>query len=436
MHKKQQFGNLLSSTLSRVATAAMGIIFVLALTFILIQSAQAQTFKVIYNFTGGSDGLEPQAGLTIDKAGSLYGTAIVGGRGGYGTVFKLAHVNSGWIFTTLYSFTDGSDGAQPRARLVFGPDGSLYGTTTQGGGGNGCGGQGCGTIFRLRPAATACKTALCPWSETVLYRFTGALDGGEPSGAVTFDQAGNIYGTTAQGGPQSGNCFLGSCGTVYKLTSSNGNWTESVLYSFAGGTDGQWPVGSVIFDSAGSLYGSTNGGGFSDGSYGYGTVFQLTPSAHDWSETILHAFQGGNDGQGQQDSPILDRSGNLYGTTAGGGVSDGGKVYELTPSNGSWTLTTLYDLTGKAGPGGGVIMDAAGNLYATTQLDGVYKKGSAFKLTPSNNAWMYTSLHDFAGGRDGKLPYCSLAMDANGNFYGTTSEGGTHGYGVVFEVTP
>jgi uncharacterized repeat protein (TIGR03803 family) len=400
------------------------------------QTIHAQTLTVIYNFTGGSDGLEPQAGLTIDKAGNLYGTAIVGGRGGYGTVFKLTHINSGWIFIPLYSFTGGNDGAQPRARLVFGPEGSLYGTTIQGGGGNGCGGQGCGTVFKLRPAPTACKTALCQWSETVLYRFAGALDGGEPSGAVTFDQAGNIYGATAQGGPQSRNCFLGSCGTVYKLTPLNGGWTESVLYSFAGGTDGQWPVGSVIFDSTGNLYGSTNGGGLSGGSYGYGTIFQLIPSGSSWSETILHAFQGGNDGQGQQDSPIFDKSGSLHGTTAGGGTGGGGTVYELKPSNGVWTLTTLYDLTGTAGPGGGVIMDAAGNLYATTQLDGVHQQGSAFKLTPSNNAWTYTSLHDFTGGGDGKLPYCSLTMDASGNLYGTTSQGGTYGYGVVFEITP
>ena len=441
MHSKGRFPNAIFGASPRPEGAALAImllflIFVLLFITLAAQPAQAQTFTVIYNFTGGSDGLEPQAGLTIDKAGNLYGTAIVGGRGGYGTVFKLAHINSGWIFTPIYSFTGGNDGAQPRARLVFGPDGSLYGTTTQGGGGNGCGGQGCGTVFRLRPAPTACKTALCPWSETALYRFTGTLDGGEPSGAVTFDKAGNIYGATAQGGPQSGNCFLGSCGTVYKLTPSNGSWTESVLYSFAGGTDGQWPVGSVIFDSAGNLYGSTNGGGFSGGSYGYGTIFQLMPSGSSWLETILHAFQGGTDGQGQQDSPILDKSGNLYGTTAGGGTSGGGTVYELTPSNGGWTLTTLYDLAGTAGPGGGVIMDAAGNLYATTQLDGVYGQGSAFKLTHSDNAWIYNSLHDFTGGSDGKLPYCSLAMDASGNLYGTTSQGGTYGYGVVFEITP
>jgi uncharacterized repeat protein (TIGR03803 family) len=192
----------------------------------------------------------------------------------------------------------------------------------------------------------------------------------------------------------------------------------------------------VIFDGAGNLYGSTNGGGPYGGSYGDGTIFQLTPSGSGWSETILHAFHGGSDGEGQQDSPIL-RSGNLYGTTAGGGTGGGGTVYELTPSNGSWTFTTLYDLTGTVGPGGGVIMDPAGNLYATTQLDGVYGQGSVFKLTPSNDGWTYTSLHDFTGGSDGKLPYCNLTMDTSGNLYGTTSEGGANGYGgVVFEITP
>ena len=419
-------------------TAALALAIVLALTLVLAQSARAQTYQVIHNFTGGKDGLIPETGLTIDKAGNLYGTTIAGGGagGGYGTVFKLTHKNSGWVFTPLYSFAGGNDGADPQARVVFGPDGSLYGTTAEGGGGNGCGGQGCGTVFRLRPASTACKTALCPWSETVLYKFTGALDGGEPYGAVTFDKAGNIYGTTAQGGPQSGNCFLGSCGTVYKLTPANGSWTESVLYSFAGGNDGQWPVGSVIFDGAGNLYGSTNGGGPYGGSYGYGTVFQLAPSGSGWAENILYAFHGGSDGQAPLDSPILDESGNLYGTNAGGGTGGGGTVYQLTPSNGNWTLTTLYGFTGSAGPYGGVIMDAAGNLYGTTQLDGAYGQGSAFKLTPSSGSWTYTSLHDFTGGSDGGLPGCTLTFDASGNLYGTTTEGGANQYGVVFEITP
>jgi uncharacterized repeat protein (TIGR03803 family) len=151
-----------------------------ALTVIATKLAQAQTFKVIYTFTGGQDGGGPNAGLTMDRAGNLYGTASGGGAHGYGTVFKLAPKGSGWIFTPLYSFQGGTDGANPIARVIFGPDGSLYGTTTDGGNSSCQRGPGCGTVFKLQPSPTACKTALCPWKETVVYRFTGGSDGANP----------------------------------------------------------------------------------------------------------------------------------------------------------------------------------------------------------------------------------------------------------------
>ena len=165
----------------------------------------APRFGLIHSFVGSNDGAVPYAGLTMDQAGNLYGTTF-GLGSGYGTVFRLKRTAGGWIFNPLYSFTGGSDGAGPEARLVFGPDGSLYGTTTFGGGGS-CTGvfDGCGTIFRLRPSATPCKSVLCPWTETVLYRFSGGSDGLYPMyGALVFDKAGNMYGTTYAGGVHAG----------------------------------------------------------------------------------------------------------------------------------------------------------------------------------------------------------------------------------------
>ena len=203
----------------------------LMLTILGTQTAQAETFNVLYNFTGGTDGSSPYAGLTMDSTGSLYGTTLAGGAG-FGTVYKIAKSGSSWIFTTLYTFAGGSDGASPRSRIVIGPDGNLYGVTFAGGG-QGCGVRGCGTVFQVRKS---CPTGpICHWTETVLYRFTGGSDGGEPTGDLLFDAAGKLYGTTQIGGkPHS--CSTLGCGTVYKLTQSGGSWTESVLYQFQGVT--------------------------------------------------------------------------------------------------------------------------------------------------------------------------------------------------------
>ena len=198
------FGASLRPHSATVAILLMLLFFLLVLLLVLLtpQPAQAQTFKVIYNFTGGQDGGAPGAGLTMDRAGNLYGTATGGGSSGNGTVFKLSHKGSGkgsgWVLAPLYSFQGGNDGATPIARVIFGPDGSLYGTTTYGGI-QGCrfGYDTCGTVFKLQPPPVACKTALCPWTETVLYRFTGGSDGGHPqNGDLLFDQSGTLYGTT------------------------------------------------------------------------------------------------------------------------------------------------------------------------------------------------------------------------------------------------
>ena len=209
-----------------ISRVVISISIACALAVLLAQLTQAQTFTVLHNFTS-QDG-ESYAGLTIDASGNLYGTTLGGGDAGYGTVFELRHLNSGWVFTPLYAFTGGNDGAGPFSRVIFGPEGSLYGTTTAGGGGS-CSSvyyyPGCGTVFRLRRPATACKTALCSWTETVLYRFTGGTDGAYPYGDVIFDRAGNIYNTGLLGGSY-------GFGVVYELTARGQYRRLRVLYSF------------------------------------------------------------------------------------------------------------------------------------------------------------------------------------------------------------
>ncbi|MGO9516521.1 MAG: choice-of-anchor tandem repeat GloVer-containing protein [Candidatus Korobacteraceae bacterium] len=454
MHKRQQFPNLIFGASLRPEDAALAImlllpflIFVMLFMTLTAQTAQAQTYKVIYTFTGGADGATPYAGVTLDKAGNLYGTAFFGGDlacdapNGCGTVYKLTHKGSGWTFNPLYSFAGGSDGAGSSARVIFGPHGTLYSTTWMGGTGTNCsyggGATSCGTVFNLRPFPSVCKTGLCPWMETVLYDLTGyPNDGGLPFfGDLLFDQAGNAYGTTYEGGG-SDLCGGDGCGTVYQLTPSGSGWTEGVLHSFTGPPDGENPYSGVIFDQAGKLYGTTSSGGTGGG----GVVYQLTPSESGWTEKVLYNFQGGPDGAAPIAGLIFDQSGNLYGATFSGGGNGGGTVFKLTPSGGTWTYSALYYLSGPparvCGPEGTLVMDGAGNLYGTTLCDGIYSFGSVFKLTPSGGSWSYTSLHDFTNGSDGRYPYSNVAFDANGNLYGTASAGGSQGFGVVWQITP
>ena len=256
----------------------------------------------------------------------------------------------------------GNDGAQPEARVVFGPDRTLYGTTAAGAG-TACNGNGCGVVFNLKPSPTACVTALCPWMETVPYRFTGGSDGGYPySEAVSFDQSGNLYGTTVLGGLD---CFFRGCGVAYKLTpSGGGHWSESVLYTFSLGSDGAYPVAGLVFDRAGDLYGTTSG--YTNGNEApYGTVYELTPSGMGWTEKTLYTFQGTSDGGTPVAGLIVDQMGTLSGATTSYGAGGGGTVFKLTQSGGTWTLQNLYSFAGplNGGPQASLAMDAAGNLW-------------------------------------------------------------------------
>ena len=418
---------------------ALAVALLWALTMVAMQPAQAQNFTVLHNFTGGSDGAYPSAGLTSDSAGNLYGTTYGTTQYGgvdYGTVFKLARHGSGWLLVPLYTFQGGNDGAVPAAEVIFGPDGALYGTTIFGGGGacrSGTGVLGCGTVFRLVPPSTPCRTTSCPWTETILYRFQAGSDASNPVSRVTFDHSGKLYGTTDSGGT-SGH------GTVYELQHSNGSWSESILYSFSPGPDGMNPAAEVLLDGAGNLYGTAPQGGQGCSGLGCGVVYELSHSPNGWTETVLYSFSGGNDGGDPYGGLIFDAAGNLYGTTLYGGTNNpGGTVFELTPSNGSWTFTTLYSLYGNQGPVATLAMDRAGNLYGTASGD-PSGSGSAFELERSGGSWTFNELHVF-GGSDGAYVYGAPLVDSAGNVYGTANAGGESqnciggGCGTAWEIT-
>jgi hypothetical protein len=383
--------------------AADVLVGLLLFAFGLPAAAGAQTLTVLHMFTGGSDGTEPYAGLTTDRGGNLYGTTGYGGYtggncgGGCGVVFKLTQHGSNWLLDPLYAFHGGSDGATPVARVVFGPDGALYGTT-YGGGGTGCGGSGCGTVFRLQPPASSCSSFPCPWRETVLYRFTGGSDGGTPDfGDLAFDASGNIYGTTAIGGRT--NRCSGGCGVVFELMRNGQSWTESVLYSFTGGLDGSDPLSGLTFDRAGNLYGTNS----------QGSAYELSPTESGWVETTLISYLAEPVG-----GLAFDNAGNLYGTTIFGGNQSAGNVFELIPGGNGWTYAQIYSVVGYGnGPYDTPVFDSAGNLYVASS---------------------------FSGG----LPIGNVVLGANGTMFGTTVEGGNQnglcagqgGCGVVYEITP
>lgn len=307
----------------------------------------------------------------------------------------------GVTFTVLHDFNcNEQDGAGPGAGLSTDQAGNLYGAT-EGGGTNGL-----GTVFKLTNMGSG-------WDYAVLYNFQGSPNGATPEASVSVALDGSLYGTTAGGGNT--NC-LPYCGTVFNLTPPL--WTETSIFHFSP-SGGTWPRSDLVFDQTGNIYGTTLSGGNVCFVRGCGVVYELTPSNAGWTETVLHkftpTFNGNSDGVG----PV------------------GGTIFELKPSSGTWTFTILYSLPRQGnGPMGRLAIDPAGNLYGMSYGNGAYGAGAAFKLTSSGATWIYTSVHDFTGGSDGKSPIGHLTLRTNGKLYGTTYSGGACGAGVVFEISP
>jgi uncharacterized repeat protein (TIGR03803 family) len=385
---------------------------------------------VLYSFPGGGSGVNPYAGLVADSTGALYGTTGQGGNStgcslgsGCGTVFMLSPPS--WTPTVLYSFQGSSvgDGSGPQAGLVFDKKGNLYGTTASGGA------NGSGTVFELTPPAVAGGN----WTEAVLYSFKGGSDGANPASGVIFDLT-TLVGTTPVGGSS-------NFGTVFQLTPPKKKglpWTEAILYNFTGRADGGKPYGGLVL-KAKALYGTTLDGGPSS----QGAVFELAPPAvagGAWTESIVYGFTGGKDGGKPYAGVIFGKNGVLCGTTGLGG-SGYGVVFELTPKAGSpWTESVLYTFGG--GPDGaypryGVVTDTAGKLYGTTGV-GATNSGVVFALTPTAKKalpWPESVLWTFTGSSDGGDTTAGVILNG-GVLYGTTSLGGLYGKGTVFSVAP
>jgi uncharacterized repeat protein (TIGR03803 family) len=412
----------------------------------------ASKYKTLYVFNNDSGGRLPTAGLVFDRTGNLYGTTRFADYGNPGAVFELKpNSKGGWAESLLYVF-NGNDGSLPYAGLTVDKAGNLYGTTSQGGANN------AGTAFRLTLRRDGSWTESALYSFCAL---SNCNDGSYPLAGLILDQAGNVYGTTSQGGDSGNPCgnYYGSCGTVFKLTpTKDGGWAESVLYRFCSLTncgDGLYPLAGLIFDQAGNLYGTTSAGGANGG----GTVFKLTPTVDGgWTENVLYSFcpvYSCSDGLSPVAGLIFDTSGTLYGTTNYGGdamCNEGqgpgcGTVFKLTPSHdGSWAESVLHSFGGGGGayPLAGLVFDATGSLYGTTIYGGDFNKcpslgcGVVFKLTHDRGEWKETVLHAFFDD-PGAFPYGGVTFDSFGNLYGTTfGEGGGDRptYGSVFKIAP
>ncbi len=327
----------------------------------------------------------------------------------------------------IYSFAGDEDGEYADTDLVIDSSGNLYGSTVQGGD------FGSGTVFELSPSAAG-------WTHTVLYSFTGGADGGEPYKGVTLGPDGNLFGTAGVGGLYTGPCIDTGCGVIFKLTRSGGAWTQTVIHSFTGTNgDGYGPGAGVTVDGHGDVFGMTPTGGAN----GYGIVFELQPGASgDWTEKVIHTFAGGTDGiGGSAGRLVLDAAGNVFGVCTAGGANGAGVVFGLTPTKpGEWTETILYTFKGEPSSGfpyGALVADAKGNLYGTAYYAGRYGMGAIYRLSLRNGDWVETWLYSLKSGADGNSPISTLAADAAGNLYGTTSAGGSPkcGCGVIFKLT-
>lgn len=444
----------------------------------LATSAYAQwNEQVLYSFQGGTDGSTPIGAVAFDQQGNLYGATRSGGSAsclgpfGCGTVLELSPAQNGdsWTETILHVFQGSAfgDGAAPLGGLVMDSAGNLYGTTGYDGNGQ-CAlfGSvvGCGTVYEVSPPQQPGGA----WTEKVIYNLQGGTDGYSPQGDLVFDKAGNLYGATLFGGGRGTNCNIlygGNCGTIFELSppkTKGGAWTEKVLHSFSSAGlwsvfgDGAEPNGGLILDDQGNLYGTTYFGGYAlghcnggVGGTGCGTVFMLArpEGAGEWSEAVLHNFLGDPDGAGPLAGVVADQTGNLYGTTYGGGDSAQGTAFQLMRpgnSNQLWTENVLYRWSGLNGvlPSGPVLIDPRdGHLYVTAAGGGTSSGGTLSKLQdPAGEGWTDIVLYDFIGGGtnpahpDSKLVFRSDALYSTSLWGGTGSCQG--GCGTVYKIWP
>jgi uncharacterized repeat protein (TIGR03803 family) len=391
-------------------------LFVLALSLV---TATATTTNVIFSFEG-DNGEYADTDLETDGAGNIYGTTVLGGDHGSGTVFQLSPTHSGWVQTVLYSFIGGADGGEPYKGVSIDRQGNLYGTAVTGGSG-GCEG-GCGVVYKLTNSGGS-------WTQTVIHAFTGGDDGSGPGARVTVDSDGNVYGMTPTGGTY-------GVGTIYKIHPQGGSWTFQVIHAFTGGADGSSGSAGRMFLSNRRLYGAATTGG----AYGSGVVFELTPTpVGEWDFKTLYSFRGQPDGSFPYGA-LLRVSGKLYGTTYYGGENGIGSVYELSPrQSGEWSERVIYSFqNGSDGnsPISNIVRDNAGNLFGTTS-EGGSGSGAIFKLSPTGGGqWTESVVHAFAGPPDGGFSYNGMVVDRFGNFYGATVHGGTDDDGCVYQFTP
>jgi uncharacterized repeat protein (TIGR03803 family) len=410
--------------------------------------ASAASETVLYSFESVGTASTPEAGLIADGTGAFYATTSQGGasygRTGAGTVFKITPPVPGeksWTESPVANL-DGADGRTPKGGLVIGADGALYGTAY------GVIDDLHGTVFKLTPPAVG-QTG---WTETVLHRFGGKNDGDYPQGTLLWGADGALYGTTSQGGGLGGGSGGGTVFKLTPPSVGRSAWTETVLHEFGGPNDGWGPAGGLVADASGALYGIARlGAGIGCQGAGCGAVFKLTPPAagkKTWTERLLHRFEGGVDGSDPLGTLVTDAGGALYGTTyAGGGTGCGGNgcgtVFRLTPLNvgkTSWHETVLYRFKGTngAGPQAGLLSGTDGVFYGTTMNGGSENGGTVFRLTPpavGKISWGLSVLHEFTGA-DGAFPTAGLVADAKGVLYGTTREGGDKDLGTVFRVVP
>ena len=408
----------------RILTRVLNLFIALALTVVFAQPARAQTESVIYsNFvTGSGVGGGPYTGLIADSAGNLYGAA--GSNMYNGAAYELIPSSGGiWTLKILHEFTV-SDGVGASAGFTMDAAGNLYAPDLYGG-------NGYGAIFELKPISNG------TWKVQFLYKFVNnGTDGHYPGATLTMDAAGNLYGTTQEGG-------LKNVGVVFKLTpyAGGGGWNETILSSLPY-KQKLWSTTNypLTMDSAGNLYGVTNIGGAYDGGY----VFKLSPTSKGpWTLTTLYSF-GVYTGPGPAvpwSGVVFDSAGNLYGVTALGGTEGSGTVYQLSPSSGGgWTERDLVDFPSSCSPAcvpeAAITVDSAGNIFGTAAATGSF--GTAYEVSPNGDGtWTLTILHNFAGGTDGADPNSGAMLDISGRLYGTTREGGgTKGRGTVFEITP